>query len=145
MTNNPFEDKIKMSCKVTTNHIVGAPKVYVSNKSNTVRLNVAAVQRLDIKSRLNAGSKDRLRVNFYVNKSENTLIVEFARDGVYAYSKNSGAALHGIRNTLAAYGMAPLVPGAYEIISMFADLEKHKYYVEISLYGGRSAVNQNAK
>lgn len=145
MTSNPFEDKIKMSCKVTENPIVGVPKVCVS-KSSTVRLNVAAVQRLDIESRLNAGSKDRLRVNFYVNKSENTLIVEFARDGVYAYSKSSGAALHGIRKTLAAYGMAPLAPGMYDIISMFADLEKHKYYVEISLYGSSTrAVNQNAK
>lgn len=115
------------------------------SKSNTIRLNTAAVRRLDIKSRLSAGSKDRLNVNFYVNRVENTLIIEFAKDGLYAYNKNSGATFHGIRKTLTAYGMAPLAPGMYEIISMFADLEKHKYYVEISLYGGRSAEKQNAE
>lgn len=144
MTSNPFEDKIKTSYKVTANPIVGVPKVCVS-KSNTIRLNTAAVRRLDINNKLGAYIKDRLNVNFYVNKVENTLIIEFARDGVYAYNKNSGATFRGIRKTLAAYGMAPLAPGVYEVISMFADLEKHKYYVEISLYGGRSAEKQNAE
>ena len=144
MTTNPFESKIKSACKVTGVVSGTTPAVYV-NKCGTIRINIAAMNRLDISKYLQPNSKRRLNVNFYINKLENTLIIEFTADGIYTYNRNSGSTYNGIRKTLAMYSMAPMAPGSYEITSMYADLEKSKYYVEIPLYGKHAAVEQNAE
>lgn len=144
MPTNPFESKIKTACKVTANPIVGVPTVYIS-KSNTIRLNKAALERLNIGEYTRPGSKKRLNVNLYINKLEKTLIVEFTTDGIYAYHKNSGCAYSGVKKFLASYGMAPMATGAYEVTSIYADLEKDKYYVEVPLYGKRTEAEQNAE
>lgn len=144
MTTNPFESKIKAACKVTGLVSGTSPAVCVS-KCGTIRINVAAINRLDISKYLQPNSKRKLNVNFYINKLENTLIIEFTADGIYTYNKNSGSTYNGIRKTLASYGMATMAPGTYEITSMYADLENGKYYVEVPLYGKRAAVEQNAE